>query len=187
MSRGSEALTNARKEEIIDAFEKLFQIKSVRSISMREIEEETDELIVTPVSTTATADFCGVMALAYEFYSEFDTDFENKCLAAGEKASLDVICIFPSFTVIEAASMPVKGIIKHELLFIMALKFYHHFFCMVCKVFYTNISHRFKKFYPFLYDDIQSRIFQYSVLIYHCRHSNRTTWQYIPDHRCFFL
>lgn len=41
MSRGSEALTNARKEEIIDAFEKLFQIKSVRSISMREIGEET--------------------------------------------------------------------------------------------------------------------------------------------------
>ncbi len=41
MSRGSEKLTNARKEEILDAFEKLYQTKSVRSISMREIGEET--------------------------------------------------------------------------------------------------------------------------------------------------
>lgn len=49
-------------------------------------EEETDELIVTPVSTTATADFCGVMALAYEFYKDIDSEFAEKCLAAGEKA-----------------------------------------------------------------------------------------------------
>ena len=41
MSRGSEELTNARKEEILDAFEKLYQTKSVRSISMREIGEKT--------------------------------------------------------------------------------------------------------------------------------------------------
>lgn len=49
-------------------------------------EEETDELIVTPISTTATADFCGTMALAYEFYQEIDADFAKRCLTAGEKA-----------------------------------------------------------------------------------------------------
>ena len=49
-------------------------------------EEETDELIVTPISTTATADFCGTMALAYEFYQEIDADFAKQCLDAGEKA-----------------------------------------------------------------------------------------------------
>lgn len=41
MPRGSEELTNARKEEIIDAFEKLFQTMSFRDISMREIGELT--------------------------------------------------------------------------------------------------------------------------------------------------
>lgn len=49
-------------------------------------EKETDELIVTPVSTTATADFCGAMALAYEQFADIDTAFANKCLAAAEKA-----------------------------------------------------------------------------------------------------
>ena len=49
-------------------------------------EEETDELIVTPISTTATADFCGTMALAYEFYQEIDADFAKQCLDAEEKA-----------------------------------------------------------------------------------------------------
>ena len=49
-------------------------------------EEETDELIVTPISTTATADFCGTMALAYEFYQEIDADFAKQSLDAGEKA-----------------------------------------------------------------------------------------------------
>ena len=47
---------------------------------------ETDQLIATPVSTTATADFCGAMALAYEFYKPYDASFANKCLAAAEKA-----------------------------------------------------------------------------------------------------
>ena len=49
-------------------------------------EKETAELIVTPVSTTATADFCGSMALAYEFFMEYDVAFAEKCLAAAEKA-----------------------------------------------------------------------------------------------------
>lgn len=49
-------------------------------------ETETGELIVTPVSTTATADFCASMALAYEVYYDIDRDFADTCLAAAEKA-----------------------------------------------------------------------------------------------------
>lgn len=49
-------------------------------------EEETEELIVTPVSTTATADFCGTMALAYEIYKDIDSEFAENCLTAGEKS-----------------------------------------------------------------------------------------------------
>jgi endoglucanase len=49
-------------------------------------EYETDQLIVTPVSTTATADFCAAMAMAYEFYYDVDSSFANKCLNAAEKA-----------------------------------------------------------------------------------------------------
>ncbi len=47
---------------------------------------ETKPLIVTPVSTTATADFCASMALAAEVYAEFDEAFAKTCLAAAEKA-----------------------------------------------------------------------------------------------------
>lgn len=47
---------------------------------------ENGKLIVTPVSTTATADFCASMALAYEFYYDIDKNFAEKCLAAAEKA-----------------------------------------------------------------------------------------------------
>lgn len=49
-------------------------------------EMETDQLIVTPVSSTATADFCASVAMAYEFYKDIDSDFANRCLAAAEKA-----------------------------------------------------------------------------------------------------
>lgn len=41
MSRGSEELTNSRKNEIINAFEELYQNMSFRNISMREIGEKT--------------------------------------------------------------------------------------------------------------------------------------------------
>ncbi len=47
---------------------------------------ETDPLIVTPVSTTATADFAASMALAAEVYEDYDAAFAAKCLAAAEKA-----------------------------------------------------------------------------------------------------
>lgn len=49
-------------------------------------EKETGQLFVSPVSTTATADFCASMALAYEFYYNIDRDFANTCLTAAEKA-----------------------------------------------------------------------------------------------------
>lgn len=47
---------------------------------------EKNELIVTPVSSTATADFCASMALAYEFYKPVDPDFAQKCFEAAEKS-----------------------------------------------------------------------------------------------------
>lgn len=49
-------------------------------------EKETAELIVTPVSSTATADFCAAMAMGYEFYKKIDEDFANQCLTASKKA-----------------------------------------------------------------------------------------------------
>lgn len=49
-------------------------------------EEETAPLIVTPVSTTATADFCASMALAYEFYKDIDAAFAQDCLNCAERA-----------------------------------------------------------------------------------------------------
>ena len=50
-------------------------------------EEETDELIVTPVSTTATADFAAVMAMASVVYAEFDMPYSQKCLDAATRAT----------------------------------------------------------------------------------------------------
>lgn len=49
-------------------------------------EKETEPLIVTPVSTTATADFCASMALAYEFYKDIDSNFAQDCLSRAERA-----------------------------------------------------------------------------------------------------
>ena len=49
-------------------------------------EKETDELIVTPVTTTSTGDFAAAMALAAEVYKEYDPTYAAKCLAAAEKA-----------------------------------------------------------------------------------------------------
>ncbi len=47
---------------------------------------ETKPLIVTPISSTATADFCASMALAAEVYAKVDENFAKKCMAAAEKA-----------------------------------------------------------------------------------------------------
>ena len=49
-------------------------------------EDEKDELIVSPISTTATADFAAVMAMGYENFKNIDSSLAEKCLAAGEKA-----------------------------------------------------------------------------------------------------
>jgi len=49
-------------------------------------QEEKEELIVTPISTTATADFAAVMAMGYENFKDIDASLAQKCLAAGEKA-----------------------------------------------------------------------------------------------------
>ncbi len=49
-------------------------------------QEETAELLVLPVSTTATGDFAAVMAQASIVYASIDKDFSNKCLEASKKA-----------------------------------------------------------------------------------------------------
>ncbi len=49
-------------------------------------EKETAPLIVTPVSTTATADFAGAMALAAEVYQASDPAFAETCLNAAKNA-----------------------------------------------------------------------------------------------------
>lgn len=49
-------------------------------------EEETDQLILAPVSTTATADFAATMAMAARVFKDIDSDYSNSCLAAAEKA-----------------------------------------------------------------------------------------------------
>ena len=47
-------------------------------------EEETGELIVCPVSTTATGDFAAVMAMASVVYADIDSEFAAKCLDAAK-------------------------------------------------------------------------------------------------------
>ena len=49
-------------------------------------DEETDELIVSPVSVTATADFAAIMAKASKIYKEYDAAFAQKCMDAALKA-----------------------------------------------------------------------------------------------------
>ncbi len=49
-------------------------------------DEVTEELYLSPISTTATATFAAVMAMASEVYKPYDAAFAKKCLAAAEKA-----------------------------------------------------------------------------------------------------
>lgn len=49
-------------------------------------QDEKNELIVCPISTTATGDFAAVMAMGYEHFKDIDKALAEKCLAAGEKA-----------------------------------------------------------------------------------------------------
>jgi endoglucanase len=48
--------------------------------------EETAQMILSPISNTATGDFAAVMAKASVLYRDFDADFADECLAAAEKA-----------------------------------------------------------------------------------------------------
>lgn len=50
-------------------------------------QEEVEELIVSPVSTTATGDFAAIMAMAYEVYKDVDASFADTCLGAAKKAA----------------------------------------------------------------------------------------------------
>jgi len=47
---------------------------------------DVDDLLVLPVSTTATADFAAVTAMAARVYKEFDAEFSARCLNASVKA-----------------------------------------------------------------------------------------------------
>lgn len=49
-------------------------------------EEETDPLVIAPISKTATGDFAAVMAKAAVLYNEYDKDFAATCLAASRNA-----------------------------------------------------------------------------------------------------
>ncbi len=49
-------------------------------------EEETDQLILSPISTTATADFAATMAMAARIFGDMDADYAATCMAAAEQA-----------------------------------------------------------------------------------------------------
>jgi len=49
-------------------------------------QEEKDPLVLAPISTSATADFAGCLAYAYNFYKKSDSAFAKKLLAAAIKA-----------------------------------------------------------------------------------------------------
>ena len=49
-------------------------------------QNETEELVVAPISTTATGDFAAVMAKAGRIYRQYDGAFATKCLEAAKKA-----------------------------------------------------------------------------------------------------
>jgi endoglucanase len=50
-------------------------------------QDETDELVIMPVSTTATGDFAAVMAIAARVYEKSDSAYSKKCLDAAKKAA----------------------------------------------------------------------------------------------------
>lgn len=47
---------------------------------------EISDLIVCPISTTATGDFAAVMAMGHEAYKEIDSELADECLKAAQKA-----------------------------------------------------------------------------------------------------
>lgn len=71
-------------------------------------QDETNELIVCPETTTATGDFAAVMAMGYDAFKDLDPTFAKECLAAAEKA-WDYLASQPS----QIVTNP-KGIITGE-------------------------------------------------------------------------
>jgi len=49
-------------------------------------EEETAELVISPISITATGDFAAVMAMASRVYKDIDPEFANNALEAAKRA-----------------------------------------------------------------------------------------------------
>ena len=49
-------------------------------------QDETQTLVVAPISTCATGDFAAVMALTARIYKETDPDFSKKCLLSSQRA-----------------------------------------------------------------------------------------------------
>lgn len=49
-------------------------------------DRETDEIVVSPVSSTATADFAAVTAMAVRFYQKYDPAYADRLAAASQKA-----------------------------------------------------------------------------------------------------
>ncbi|SHH76850.1 glycoside hydrolase family 9 protein [Clostridium grantii] len=49
-------------------------------------QDETSELIVSPISDAATGDFAAVMAMSYDTFKSIDKDFAEKCLNSSKKA-----------------------------------------------------------------------------------------------------
>lgn len=49
-------------------------------------DKETGMQYLIPISTTATADLCAIMAMATEYYAEIDADFSARCLEAAKSA-----------------------------------------------------------------------------------------------------
>ena len=54
-------------------------------------EEDKAQLYLLPVSSSATADFCAVCALASGVYREYDSTFSDKLMSAAEKACNKII------------------------------------------------------------------------------------------------
>ncbi len=67
-------------------------------------ENEKGELIVCPITATATGDFIGAMAMGYETFKNIDSQFANKCLAAAEKA-WDYLVTAPSVPVVNPSGI----------------------------------------------------------------------------------
>lgn len=49
-------------------------------------QEETAQMVLAPVSSTATGDAAAVLAKAYVLYKPYDKEFADKCLASAKKA-----------------------------------------------------------------------------------------------------